>query len=247
MLKKGKAIVLRKYRSGEKDLIAELLFETGEKHHLYLPGILSSKRRTALLAEIGSLIEINYYENQNQELSLKEGFVLERFDYLKTDYARQDFLSKLLSLTRLAASGAPDASIYVLIEAALNYSNSIFKNNDTEFQNLSELLLIFFSIRILDLMGFVGDVTHCVNCNQPIISLAAWGSGGIQFLCANCSNVANKLGFHSAQVILNCQKKRFRDVKSILESCETDIIHSLKNGVKRAIEFSLPNPPNIFS
>ncbi|MBW7857207.1 MAG: DNA repair protein RecO [Leptonema sp. (in: Bacteria)] len=246
MLKKGRAIVLRKYRSGEKDITTELLFDSGEKNYLHLHGILSSKKRSALLAEIGSLIEINYYENQNYELSLKEGVVVERFDYLKSDYSHQNFLSKLLILTRLAASGEADASLYVLIEAALYYANSLFKLNSTQFQTDSELLLIFFVIRILDLMGFLGDVTHCVSCNQPITGLAAWGNDGIQFLCKDCSNAANQLGFICSELIKKCQKKRFRDLKHELESCSTDTINYLKVGLKRAIEFSLPNPPVIF-
>lgn len=247
MLKKGKAIVLRKYQSGEKDLTAELLFDSGEKHYLHLHGILSSKKRSAVLAEIGTLIEIDYYENQNHDLSLREGIVIERFDYLKADYSHQNFLSKLLVLTRLAASGEVDTSLYVLIEAALYYANSLFKLNSTRFQSDSELLLIFFVIRILDLMGFVGDVTHCVSCNQPITNMAAWGNDGIQFLCAHCSNAANEIGFYCAELIVKCQKKRFRDLKPELENTPTDTINYLKAGLKRAIEFSLPNPPVIFS
>lgn len=243
-LKKGRAIVLKKTRSGEKDLIAHLLLENGEKRMLRLHGILASKNRSPLIAEPGALIEVDYYESQKEELSLREGVVLTRHDALKSDYRNQDLLSKILTLGSLAGSGTPDPAAFLLLRSALEFAEASIAGAELDTHR-AEAFLMFLCVRTLDLMGLLGDTAHCAQCERPLQGRALFGEGAF-FICENCNSLADTAGFQCSLEVANMQARRYRDIRSHVEGLDAPVFQQLKSGLQRALRFSVPQPPEVF-
>jgi DNA repair protein RecO len=243
-LKKGKAIVLRKSRTGEKDLIAHLLLENGEKRMLRLHGILASKNRSPLLGEPGTLIEINYYDNNREELSLKEGTVIKRHDALKSDYRNQELLSKILILGNLASSGAPDPFAFVLLRSALEYAETSIAGPGLDHHR-AECFLIFLCVRVLDFMGLLGSTKQCAQCGRSLQDRALFAEGAF-FICERCNALADTTGFQCSLEIANMLARRYRDIESHVEGLDAPVFQQLKSGLQRGLRFSVPQPPEIF-
>lgn len=242
-LQKGHAIVLKKFRSGEKDLVAQLLFDSGEKRPLRLHGILSSKNRSPLLAEPGCLIELNSYDSGKEELSLREGTVLKRYDSLKTNYQNQELLSRILILGNLASSGAPDPASFILLKSALDFADGLVSQTTERHQY--EAFLLFLCVRTLSLMGLLGDTGHCAQCERPLHERALFGDGGF-FLCEQCNSLADSTGFLCSQELMRMQHHRYRTIRSHVEGLDAAVFQQLKNGLQRALRFTVPDPPDIF-
>src|SRR5262245_19816807 len=119
MIRAANAIVLRRQTDREADTTARLLLETGESLHVRMHGIRSSKQRSTLISEPGSLINITFYINENGSASLKEASVSNRFDDIKASYGDTVVLSALLECTAEAAKGEPQADLYELLLGAL--------------------------------------------------------------------------------------------------------------------------------
>lgn len=255
-LRKGRAVVLRRMAAGEKDLLTEILLDTGERRWLRLHGILASKTRSPVLGEPGTLIQIDFYEGPQSELSLREGSVVERFEALKGDYRKQDFLARILKLGRVLASGEPDRSHFVLIASALDYAarsivapggTGVGDRAPTSDAHGMDAFLIFLVVRVLASMGLLGDPARCAQCERPLDpeGLAAWGDGAF-FLCARCSPAADRAGAIAAGLVGRIYTARYRDVRGLLEGQDHDVSQRIKAGLQKAMDHSLPDPPRIF-
>lgn len=258
-LRKGQAIVLRRLAAGEKDLLAEILLDSGERRLLRLHGILASKSRSPMLGEPGTLIHIDFYEGPQAELSLREGSVVNRFDALKTDYRKQDFLARILKLGRIVSSGEADRSHFVLIASALEYASASIVTpgvepatagnaaGDPSHAHSIDAFLIFLVVRVLSAMGLLGDPSHCAQCERPIEpgGLAAWGDGAF-FLCPQCSPAADRSGAVASGLLQRIHASRYRDVRTLVEGQDHEVSQRLKTALQKAMDYTLPDPPRIF-
>ena len=96
-----------------------MLTEEGHSLDLRVYGIQKSRKRSPLLLEPGTLVDINFYAKQNGLASLKEGSVRERFAAIKGAYAPLLLLSYFLELSAFAVRYGSSPSLFLLVKGSL--------------------------------------------------------------------------------------------------------------------------------
>jgi recombinational DNA repair protein (RecF pathway) len=224
-LEKAKGIILKKKEINEKDVIIDVLLynsdNTYQRKKFLIYGILKSKKRNPIIVEIANFVQIDYYDKKNIDiLSIKEINLINRFYYLKNTYEKLLFLSQILELTYFASLSDNYSlkEIYILLYSALQYLDSYYHKEQTYNKNLNsfindyfylkEVLLLFFSFRLLKIMGYVGDLNHCSNCNKVMENKVKWQEG-LYFYCENCDPTSNEIDFNCLKIFQIMQKNKF--------------------------------------
>ncbi len=223
-LNKATGIILKKKEVNEKDVIIEVILKTIEniytKKKFIIHGMLKSKKRNPIIAEIGNLVSIDFYDKSNYEiLNIKEINLVDRFDELKTNYEDFYLISILLNISHYASlSDNSLKELYILILSALNFLKSYKKEPElyldiVNFINkyniqLKNLVFLFYILRILKIMGYIGDLNFCTHCNKPIMEKAKWQKE-IYFFCEHCDPTANKIDFIYLQIIKFTNQYKF--------------------------------------
>ena len=183
MLIKTTGIVLRRAKQKESDLSVQLLDEDGALIELYMHGIRASKSRSQLLAEPGTLIRCEYYQKDERGGSFREGAILDRFDELKGDYTGTLVLSYLLEMIGLAARGGPMPENYQLLNGAMEHLRGSPAGTGPARGLFHLRLLAFFKVRLLRILGLMGDCEHCEICGNPLGERAGWNVPEVSFRC----------------------------------------------------------------
>ena len=160
MLATATGIVLSRRKLRESDAVARLLLEDGQLLEMRLHGIQESRRRSPLIMEPLSVVEVVYYEQDRGALhSVKEARVLQRHEDLKSRY--DDLLagSCVAELSELAARTESLPELYVLAAGALATLDAGCE---------TALLLVFFRIRLLRLLGLLGDLTTSASYEEAL-------------------------------------------------------------------------------
>ncbi len=223
-LNKATGIILKKKEVNEKDIIIEVILKTREniytKKKFIIHGILKSKKRNPIIAEIGNLVSIDFYNKPDNEiLNIKEINLIDRFDELKTNYEDFYLTSFILGISYYASlSDNSLKELYILLLSALNFLKSYKKEpgSYSEILNfinkykiqLKNLVFLFYILRILKIMGYIGDLNFCTHCNKPIIEKAKWQKE-IYFFCEHCDSTANKIDFIYLQIIKFTNQYKF--------------------------------------
>lgn len=106
MLKKNKVIVLDKVRYGDSDIIITTLDKYGGKLSFFAPSALKSKKRFAGgVLDPANFIEVLYSKktSDNNLMRLKEAFLLNSFDKIRSSFDKMNFALKMLKLTKIYA------------------------------------------------------------------------------------------------------------------------------------------------
>lgn len=206
MLKSGKGIVLHRRKDREADTVMRVLLESGENVSVRLHGIRASKKRSQTLTEPGALVHITYYAKERFSSSLKEGEVADRYEEIKSGYGEVLLVSYLLELTNRAAQDvSPD--LYRLLKGALDQ----LRQDRIPVQQSAESLYLFVSfykVRLLKLLGLLGDAEHCALCGQELGEHASWAAPEMSFHCGDCSTKTLDDGY-AARCIHVCSRMRF--------------------------------------
>ena len=224
-LQKATGIILKKHIIQEKDVIIDAIIKTSENIYLrkkfIVYGILKSKKRSSVIVEIGNMVQLDYYEKKDREIqTIKEINLIDRYYELKDNYDKLVFLSILLELCYYAsmADSHTIQDIYLLLLSGMNYLQNYYKNDESLKETLSlldqenfsfkEIFLFFFSVRLLNISGYVGNLNECSSCNKMIISKAKWQEG-LYFYCEECDPTANKIDFIYLQILQNILTNKF--------------------------------------
>ena len=223
MLQKASGIVLQRRFLKESDALASLLTEEGRSLDFCVYGIQKSRKRSALLLEPGTLIDIDFYVNKDGPVSLKEGHVRERFGALKGAYAPLTLLSYFLELSSFASRYGSSPTLFLLVKGSLTELCL-----GTELLNLQ--LLLFFQVRLLKLLGLLGPLERCSECNSPLAKEAYWNLPEAHFSCQSCASQDSSEEERAiAWLLAQASTKRFKDYQNELEqSKEADTIALLK-------------------
>lgn len=194
-LLKTRGIVLSHRPLYESDEMACIFTENGTMLELRAHGIRHSRRRSQLLFEPGCLVSLEYYGHTSGLSSLKEGGLESRHELLKQDYLSLLTLSLFLELTALAASYDKAPKLFILLEGALQQlelwarddKDSNDKARDDKDRERLFLLLSFFQVRLLKLLGLLGSPEFCSSCDSPLGSRALWHFPETHFSCQFCA------------------------------------------------------------
>lgn len=196
--------MLRRRKDSEKDLIVSFLSETGMVYNLRLHGLLATSRRSALSAEPGCLVKyIFYFDNTKDIYSVKEASLIERFDNIKSDYKNMYLLSALLEMSEKGAKHSEKEDgieIHSLLEKALHHLEDNC-SSITFVQNIRLLFYLFFSLRILSILGLSGDLDHCSLCGEELAQDAFWNLPELDFHCRSCESRADPAGGKMRKIV----------------------------------------------
>ncbi|GIX40329.1 MAG: hypothetical protein KatS3mg129_0062 [Leptospiraceae bacterium] len=230
-LEKGIGIILKKKEINEKDVIIDVLIKNNdESYHrkkFIVYGILKSKKRNPIIVEAGNLIQLDYYDKKNLDiLNVKEINLINRFYELKNNYEKLLFLSQILELSHYASITDAHSlkDVFILLLSALQYLEDYHKKQYQKIEDLleklslsfKEIFLLFFSVRLLKIMGYVGDLNFCSSCNKEISIKAKWQEG-LYFYCDECDPTSNEIDFIYLQILRLITKFKFNNFLEQLE------------------------------
>lgn len=258
MLNKATGIVLRRDKAKEADLSVQVLLESGKLVRLYLHGIRASRTRSQLLAEPGTLIRCDYYEKDEAGGSLKEGEILDRYEELKGDYLDTLALSYLLEAAGLAAKGEATPEVYQLLIGALGEiraytaeAKATAAAPDAASTTAEERrkffliqLLAFFKIRLLRILGLLGDSRHCDVCGTELGARAGWAVPEMTFRCARHADESSQAEAWMAGLITRAAATRFQTLRAGLgdPDLEPETWRRLDEWLSRCLEHYFATP-----
>ncbi|MCR9142538.1 MAG: DNA repair protein RecO [bacterium] len=217
MLQSGPGIVLNRRNAGEADAIGRVLFESGEAREVRSHGVRKSKSRSNLLLEPGSLVHLTYYQSEERPgvsadavifASLKEGHVVERFASLKEDgYDGLLVLSYFLELANFGSRAGDSPELFLLLKGTLEELATPCEAGLKAFR--FTMLSIFFKVRVLKILGLVGDARSCAECGGELREEALWNVPEVFFSCDACASDANIPDAYSARVVAAAAGMRY--------------------------------------
>lgn len=182
-LKKDTGIVLSAKLIGEADALLSVLGEKGPKLKYRLRGIKKSKTRPIITSEIGSYIHLDYYVHENEEIhNIKEVNIINRFDSLKNSYGGFLVLNYFCEIMNtILPDGENHGKPFELLFAALNAM---------EENGYKPLIIPFFKIKLLILLGMISREFHCHLCESEITDKkgAALNRFNLEITCSDCLN-----------------------------------------------------------
>lgn len=218
-LEKGLALVLERQHGGESDSLALVLLENGQLLRLRMHGLRTSKNRNQRMAEAGTLLDIIYYPHTGGPASLKEGCVLESYDDVKHGYRNLEWLAFVLEITGFAAQQDCGPELFQLLRGMLTTMQKIVQAQQKIFNEASDLLLFnFFAVRILNLLGLLGETAYCAACGEELRKKARWIKPEVYFYCDACSLDANETEFWMARLLGYAATHRYGRVADAFQS-----------------------------
>ncbi|MCS7205980.1 MAG: recombination protein O N-terminal domain-containing protein [Leptospiraceae bacterium] len=231
-LQKCQGIILKKSVFQEADvhlevLCKELYDQKYTRKKFVVHGILKSKRRNPIVVELGNLVQIDYYEKDiNETQNVKEIQLIERFWEFKSQYQNFELLGKILEITYYASMSDQRElkEIYVLLLKGLEFLQSYVLKEKEDVKKIieelsldfSSIFLLFFSVRVLMFMGYVGDLVHCSFCHDPLDGLAKWQEK-LYFYCRKCDATANVIDYYYSFFLQQIKQKKFSNFIKFLK------------------------------
>jgi len=147
-LKAAKAIILKKTKYRESDLIVQMILSTGAKLSALARGALKSKKRfSGGVLEPTQYVQVQYRERtEGQMVVLEEASMIDGFEQLRTDYDRMNLALYLVSSVNIVSQegDAQSAALFNLLGHSLRSLQTI--------QNI-ELFRSVFQVKLLYQQG----------------------------------------------------------------------------------------------
>ncbi|MCW7471471.1 DNA repair protein RecO [Leptospira kanakyensis] len=180
-IRKERGIVIQSRDIGDSDRMISLAGESQVRMNFLSKGIRKSKRRAIITTEIGSLVEVDYYDQAEKDWkSIKEVHLVNRYDELKSDYLGTLFVLYVAELTSfLYPEGESHPFLFQLLSGSLDTSNE---------KGFQKQILPFFKLRALAHMGHFPTEFYCHTCGEEVLlKPAAYLSvAEREFLCSDC-------------------------------------------------------------
>lgn len=221
-LKKDKGIVIHSRNIGDQDRIISLLSETQPRTNYFLRGIRKSKSRPIASSEIGSYIELDFYEREGKEWrDVKEVNLIERYDSIKSSVIGLYFLSYLSEIVyHLMPEGELHSKEAKLLKLAYDEVNT---------NGFYYGILPFIKIRLLGYLGIVPIEFLCIDCGEDLIhkNQADIHPSTMEIHCGDCRSLERNR-IHLIRFLKDCCNTRysviFSDVISVSILIESDQI-----------------------
>lgn len=180
MIFKTEAVVLRKYKISEADVILTLFTRKCGKVRAVAKG--GRKPKTKLSAASHPFVYGDFVLNKGKDLDR-----ISSIDIIETYYNLREDLNKLAY-----ASYFTELCDLVVVEGITN--NRLFDTllkalHIVTHRNNYELVKLAFEIKTLDLSGLRPQLNRCINCDKPRENLMLFNPeiGGV--LCSECNKV----------------------------------------------------------
>jgi len=178
-----KCIILTRKKIQEDSLLLHCFSEDGALLFLKIPGVLKSKKRSALFLSPATIWNFIIMGNLNTISIPKEMDLLHSPYDASPSYQELSAIQELLQLTRYIKSGIENKNLYLKLEQLImqwNFKNSL----------LTESILNHFYLSFLQLAGFFHFSLVCNECND---NLDEWADYLLNMgaLCPRCQKFTN--------------------------------------------------------
>ncbi|SJZ71451.1 DNA repair protein RecO [Selenihalanaerobacter shriftii] len=180
-LYKTEAIVLRHYELGEADKIIVLYTRNNGKVKAVANGVRKTKSRLAGGVELFTYNDLLLYKGKSL-FTISQCEIMNSFANLRGDLFKMAYASYLTEVVNeFAIEEEKNEPLFALILTTLYL---LSEKDDLE------LIIRFFELRLLNLLGYRPEVTGCVECDKVINKIKrvkfSSQSGGI--VCTECSS-----------------------------------------------------------
>ena len=175
------AIVLRSTPYGESDRIVTLYTLDFGKMKGIAKGAKRSRKRFANTLEIGSYIQVAFFEKETQDLvRLDHSELIRPFGSLREDITKLAWASYFIELVNeLTAERIKNKALFKLL---------VFFLNLIDQGMLEEEIQRVFEVRLLSLLGYQPHLDHCTRCQKFLSDEKFFfgiREGGV--LCPSCA------------------------------------------------------------
>ncbi|MEK6283011.1 MAG: DNA repair protein RecO [Acidobacteriota bacterium] len=176
------ALVLRTYNFGEADKIVVCLTRAEGLVRGVAKGCRKLKSRFGASLEPFTLVKINYYHKENQELvSLRQADIVKSHFDLSSEAEVLTGLAYMGDLvTEFSAPYQPNELLFRMVTACLEAIS--------ESQADLQIILRYFEVWLLKLEGYLPDIKHCGECHRVFDDKDATFIGpDLMLRCGQCS------------------------------------------------------------
>lgn len=204
---RAEGVVLRRQNLGEADRLTTIFTLERGKLRLLAKGVRRPGSRKAGHLEPFSRVALLVARGRNLDL-ITQAEALETYPALQHDLdllARGSYVVELLDRFSVE-EGAENRSLYDLLVHTLDQLNTGRED--------PEAVVLFFSMRLLDLVGFRPELFHCLACGaeiKPQDQFFSFQQGGV--LCPRCGRRERErqsISLDSLKILRHYQRSTFK-------------------------------------
>lgn len=197
---------------------SQYLHQTYGKISVFYRGAKKSKSNTLNSSEYLSFSELVLYKSPNDNYSINSADVIEVFYNLRTDLDKLNYATTISQIVYdVTEENIPSSDILQL------FLNTLYVISETD-KNL-DLVLSIFEIRLLAILGFVPQISECVNCGTKMTE-------DMKEFYFSIKDDGVKCG--------SCQKQDKGTIKLNLTSFSA-LVYVLSCDAKKLFSFEIPN------
>lgn len=158
-----RALVLRRTKLGESDVICTLLCEDGSQVRAVAKGARKPTSTFASRLEVYAVCDLLLVHGKSLDL-IKEARLVEAHSYLRSDIALMEAAAPMVELLDKATQvGLQDARLYVMTVKALTFLKDV---DPDAFADLAKITCAHL-LKTLAILGFRPSFDTCVICGSP--------------------------------------------------------------------------------
>lgn len=231
--KNRKCIVLRSVNYRDADKIFTLYSLEEGKISAIACGVRKITSRRSGSLDTLNLVNLTYFDNQNDNKTITEVKNLNSFRHLKKDSAKVTIAYKIIGfLLKNVEEASPDSTLFSALEKTLSLLDK------SVVSNLAGLS--YFYIRFMHSLGYSIQMNKCVFCSLPLSKEwpLAWFNverGGL--VCSNCKRFEEEISLQGAALLNKLQNLQEKDFKYFGSSNPT--LEKLERILDQYVHFKL--------
>lgn len=207
---KTKGIVINSANSSDNDKVLTILTPDLGKIACFYKGAKKSKSATLNSSEYLAFNDLIIYKSPNDNYSINQSEVIELFYNIRIDVDRLNYATTITKIINdVTEENIPASDILQL------YLNTLYVISETD-KDL-DLIFCIFRIRLLAILGFLPQISNCLECGEPMTEdmdefYFSIKDDGVK--CKTCQKLdksvikLSKTSFSALIYVLSCDAKK---------------------------------------
>lgn len=246
-IQKSTGVVLSSFPGGEADRIVRIFTREYGKRSFVFKGIRKSRKRSTLVSEPGTVVDLVYYYHDNRDYQVAGEFqVRNHFYSIREDLGRIFHLYLVLeTVEKITGFNDPNRQIFDLLTRGIEtLSSSPYTVNVT----------LFFLIHLFRLNGILPDYSSCKVCGKKELHRFALDFHDCTPVCDACmknshTNTSSFFTSGTGEFLQRVAVKKFKDIDHSIFSKEElhHVLFSLCMFVENYFHILLKSKELLFS